>query len=474
MSKGFREAYESMPFNKDATNDHENGWQGGADYSHHTDGGFGGNKKPLPIKSVAEVISEAGEAVPWIIENVLARGALTEFSGLAKRGGKTTFWCHAIAAGARGEDHAGFQTEPAKYLYLTEQGNNFAGALRESGLAEYPEHVNIVQFKDVSAVGWDTLIHQAGAEVKRRGLDALIVDTFAVFARLKGSEENDSGPVADRMRVLRLVAQKYDIGVALIRHSGKDGTPRGSSAFEAEADICVTLSRPEGRHAPSVRRITGIGRYGEWERNIQLTDGRFVSLGTDSRIEFNRAVKFVKSVLPASPEAGMKKQEILDRRAGEDAEISASTLDRALSWLVKQGDVGEKQLMDRRGKPKVYWLAHKPSGEDPIYSPLIHKGFGENKSVSGKEGGFIYSHQTPSPNGGNKSGNPDTPPEDDPVTAFLNDPPGGLVGQLGMCRKDERLIRPTCSTIAYEIYGTATRHSEVEPVLRRWLGKAGA
>jgi hypothetical protein len=346
-------------------------------YSHQIDGGFGGNKQPLPVKTVDQIISEAGEEVPWVVENVCARGALTEFSGLAKRGGKTTFWSYAIAAGARGEDHAGFATMPAKYLYLTEQGNNFAGALRASGLTEYPEHINIVQFKDVSAVQWDTLIRQAGAEAKRRSLDALIIDTFAVFARLKGSEENDSGPVAERMRVLRLVAQKYEIAVVLIRHAGKDGTPRGSSAFEAEADICVILSRPEGRHAPSVRRISGIGRYGEWERNIQLVNDRFVSLGTDTKIEFHKAVKFIKSVLHNSPEGGLKKQEIMDKRTGLDEEITASTLDRALAWLVKQGEVGEKQLMDQRGKPKVYWLAYKPpSGDAPVDS-----------------------HQTPSPNG---------------------------------------------------------------------------
>ena len=307
----------------------------------------------LPVKTVDELFSEAGEAVPWVIENVLARGALTEFSGPAKRGGKTTYWLHGIAAGARGDDHAGFTTVGARYLYLTEQGNNFAGALQDSGLSEYPDFVRIVQFKDVSAVHWDALIHRAGAEAKRRNLDALIVDTFAVFARLKGTEENDSGSVADRMRVLRLVAQKYNLAVALIRHAGKDGTPRGSSAFEAEADICVTLSRPEGRHAPTVRRIAGIGRYGEWVRNIQLEGGRYISLGTDDKIEFNKAVGFVKSVLPDSPENGIKKQNVLDKRAGEEENISARTLDRALAWLVKQGDVGERQLMNQRGKPKV-------------------------------------------------------------------------------------------------------------------------
>ncbi len=229
----------------------------GSIYSRHIDEGFSVNKQSnedsLPIKTVEEVIEEAEKTVPWVVDGLLTRGAVTDFSGLAKKGGKTTFWCHAINAGARGEEHGGLITVPARYLYLTEQGNNFAQALKESGLADHSEHVRIVQFKDVSAKQWDSLINQAAAEAHRRGLDVLLVDTFAVFAKLKGSQENEAGPVADRMRVLRLVAQRYNLAVLLIRHAGKDGTARGSSAFEAEADICVTLSRLEGRHAPSVR-----------------------------------------------------------------------------------------------------------------------------------------------------------------------------------------------------------------------------
>jgi len=326
------------------------------------DGEFDRYKSPLPTKTVEEIVSEAGEGPSWVVENNLARGAVTDFSGLAKKGGKTTFWLHAIAAGAKGEDHAGFATEPAKYLYLTEQGGNFADALRDSGVTEYPGHIRIVQFKDVTAVEWERLIRRAGAETKRLGFDVLAVDTFAVFARLKGTEENDSGAVGDRMRVLRLVAQTYDIAVVVIRHAGKDGTPRGSSAFEAEADICINISRPEGRHAPTVRKLTGVGRYGEWERNVQLREGRYVSIGSDDRGEFNKAVRFVKAVLPESPEAGMKKQDMLDMRSDGDQGISSATLSRALAWLVKQGDVGEKQIVHQRGKPKVYWLVYKPSG----------------------------------------------------------------------------------------------------------------
>lgn len=366
-----------------------NAAEDGFDNTDHVDGGFDRNKPTLPLKTVEEVISEAGDGPSWVIENLLARGALTDFSGLAKKGGKTTFWLHGVAAGARGEDHGGLATVPARYLYLTEQGNNFSDALKESGIHEHPDYIGIVQFKDVPALEWNGLIREAGREAKRLGFDALVVDTFAVFARLKGTEENDSGAVGDRMRVLRLVAQEYDIAVVLVRHAGKDGTPRGSSAFEAEADICATITRPEGRHDPRVRKISAIGRYGEWERNVQLVDGHYISLGTDDKVEFNKAVRFVKATLPESPEAGMRKQELLDRRTGED--ISSATLSRALQWLVEQGDVGERQIMDQRGKPKVYWLAYKPPGGDrDIYfdqTPPANNGFDRNKTQDETSGG---------------------------------------------------------------------------------------
>jgi hypothetical protein len=238
-------------------------------------------------------------------------------------------------------------------------------------------------------------MNQAAQEIKRLGFDALIVDTFTVFARLKGTEENDVGPVAD-MRVLRAVAQHYDIGVVLIRHSGKDGTPRGSSAFEAEADICVTLAMPEGHHGPTVRRLKGKGRYGMWERNVELRDGRFVSLGSDDKVEFNKAVRFIKATLPESPEEGMKKSDILDARIGADADPSASTIDRALRCLVQKGDVGEMQLMRQRGKPKVYWLAYKPP-EGVTTRPLAtqQREFGGNESADADQQEGVYSNQTP-------------------------------------------------------------------------------
>ena len=48
-----------------------------------------------------------------------------------------------------------------------------------------------------------------------------MVDTFAVFAKLKGSQENDAGPVADRTRNAELLAQRPWFDVPLVLSTGR-------------------------------------------------------------------------------------------------------------------------------------------------------------------------------------------------------------------------------------------------------------
>ena len=74
------------------------------------------------------------------------------------------------------------------------------------------------------------------------------------------------------------------------------------------------------------------------------------------------------------------------------------------------GDVGDKQLMNQRGKPKVYWLAYKPPGVSTGVSTKrqhTHTGFGENQPNGSSEDTMIHSRQTLSntyDGGENKSG----------------------------------------------------------------------
>jgi hypothetical protein len=336
------------------------------DYLRHGLEGQGkidGNEYLLPSQSLEGFAARSGEGADWVIENLLARGEVTDFAGRAKLAGKTTFWCSAIDATTAGETHAGLETQPTKFLYLTEQGNNFLEAVEDAGLLNHPDALRIVQYRHVAGTAWASLIDAAARDAERMGTGAVIVDTFATFSGLADADENLSGPVGGRMRAARLAAQKHNVAVVIIRHTGKDGRPRGSSSFEAEADICVVLSKPEGRHDPRVRKLSAVGRHGMWERNVQLADGHFVSLGGDDRVAFKKAVAFIRATLPASPDAEFKKRDLLEARKPAD-DISSASVDRALEFLVKEEAVGERQLMNARGKPRVYWLAAR-GPEDP-------------------------------------------------------------------------------------------------------------
>ncbi len=59
--------------------------------------------------------------------------------------------------------------------------------------------------------------------------------------------------------------------------------------------------------------------------------------------------------------------------------------------------------------------------------------------------------------------------QEEPLRAFLEDPPAWLQTQLRRCREDEGTIKPTCASIAYQVYGTSTRWEEVKPFVERWL-----
>src|SRR5215211_2362371 len=167
------------------------------------------DKLLLPSSTPEELIDEEGESVDWLVEDVIARGAVTDFNGPAKKGGKTTFFLHAIAAGAQGEDIADFDTQPARYLYLSEQGNNIKLALEDAGLdkAPYSNYIRVVQYKAVADRKWKDLISNAAQDVITLGFDGLVVDTVAKFGKLRGAEENEAGPVGERMQHLTLVTQ---------------------------------------------------------------------------------------------------------------------------------------------------------------------------------------------------------------------------------------------------------------------------
>jgi hypothetical protein len=194
------------------------------------------------------------------------------------------------------------------------------------------------------------------------GFEVLVVDTFAGLSGLRGTEENNVGDILEKMSPLKAAAQKHGLAVLVARHAGKDGRGRGSSIFEGEADIVLTLGRPEGNRKGTARVLEGIGRHDGIPARItiELTDGGYVSLGSDDKIEFRRAVKAVTDVMPCRPDEAMTEEEILDAVVEE---VSRTTARRTLKELMEQAENPiRREGEGKKGNPYRYW---HPTHEEP-------------------------------------------------------------------------------------------------------------
>jgi DNA polymerase-1 len=341
-----------------------------------------GEKESLPVKSLREVVAEAEETPDFIIKDLLKKGELTDLSGLAKYSGKTTLVIHMLKAVRTGDLFLGEPTKEARMLYLTEQGNNFKEAIESAALDLDDEGFMVVQHRDVRGEEWEKLIEKAIELCEKDSLDILVVDTFAAFTKLAGSEENNAGDIRERMEPLKKAAQSHDLAVLVIRHAGKDGKGRGSSQFEAEVDIVATLKRPEGNHADTVRQLETIGRYGATKLNIELTKEGYVALGSDDKVAFNKAVKTIKGVLPRRKENAITEDALAEKAKGE---VSKGTLIRALRWLVDQETV-MREGSGRRGSPYTYWLPPREPDPPDSFSPNPHSLGGEKEKDEKTEG----------------------------------------------------------------------------------------
>jgi hypothetical protein len=342
-----------------------------------------GENEFLPVKSLREVVTEAEDTPDFIVKDLLKKGELTDLSGLAKFSGKTTLVMHMLRAVRTGDPFLGEPTKEAGVLYLTEQGNNFKEAIEAAGHGLDDDGFAVVQHRDVRGEEWASLIEKAVKVCERDYRDVLVVDTFAAFAELVGSEENNAGDIHERMEPLKKAAQSHGLAVLLVRHAGKDGKGRGSSQFEAEVDIVATLKRPEGNHAENVRQLETIGRYGATKSNMELTEEGYVPLGSDDRIAFSKAVRTIKGVLPRREENAITEDALVEKSKGE---ISKGTVIRALRWLVDQGTV-KREGLGKKGSPYTYWSPpENPHPEQP-FSPNPEPMDGGKERAEKAEGG---------------------------------------------------------------------------------------
>jgi DNA polymerase I-like protein with 3'-5' exonuclease and polymerase domains len=318
----------------------------------------------LPTESLKEVLEEAEENKEYFARPLFRKGELSLLVGAAKFSGKTTLTFSAINAIVSGDPFLGEGTKRAKVLYLSEQGNNLSQAIESSRLdVSDTENVAVVRFRSVWNEPWTDVIDRAVYTAKEQGREILVVDTFAAFSHLKGSEENDAGPVSERLEPLKLAAQAHDLAVALIHHSGRESVIRGSSAFDATVDTIIILSRPQGNQDETVRTIEAYGRCEPFKINAELTkEGVYVPIGSDSRVAFTKAVNAMRKVLPRKQEGAQDVNTLVKAAKASGAAVSKTKIEEALHWLHKQETV-QREGEGVRGNPYLFWMP------DSLFTP---------------------------------------------------------------------------------------------------------
>ncbi|MBA3424111.1 MAG: AAA family ATPase [Rubrobacter sp.] len=325
--------------------------------------------KHLPSYSVDELNETAREETPWVIEGIAAKGAVTDFYGPAKHGGKTTFITHACASIVDGLPFVGREVNQERVLYLTEMApDNFKDYLYNASNRKGDDFRTVFK-RDVWDMKWDELIATAGQMCADQERGVLVVDTFAEFSGIRGTEENNAGDVHEKLSALRKAAQVHDLAVILIRHANKEGKGRGSSAFEASVDIVIGYKRPDKANSESCARvIDAVGRWNEsnFTTNVELTDDGFTDCGDDKHILFNKAVRAIKDAAP------LGKGLAVERSVFKVEGVSQATVNNALDWLVDKGELSTTGA-GKKGDPYRFYVPTILSNNDPgpYTAPLL-------------------------------------------------------------------------------------------------------
>jgi DNA polymerase-1 len=320
-------------------------------------GSESGLNKSFPVYKVKEIKEQRekeGTEEGWFCPLFMRAGEITLFGGESKKSGKTTFYAHMLKCVHDGKPFMNMPTISSGALILTEQGSNILEATSKAGIQDDDE-IYFAFYKDLAKEEWPKVMEGAVEACLGLGVKILVVDTFTAFAKLKGSDENLSGEIIERMEPVLEAARAHGLHVSVLHHTGKDGEIRGSSAFQKDPDVIWVLRRPGGDHGPNVRALEGLGRYDAVNTtfNIALEDHGYVLLGTNSQIERAKASNHLLSEIPVGKENARRRTEVIS--AVEKAlDVSRTTIQRALEDLVEKHTV-LKETQRGKGNPVVLW-----------------------------------------------------------------------------------------------------------------------
>ncbi len=317
-----------------------------------------------------ELLPKAPE-IPWIVESLIARGAVTQFVGLWKAG-KTTYLAAMLHHLSKGGMFGGLEIAKSKALVITEE----AAWVWRRRCDEFGGGDNINFWcrpfaGRASWEQWDSFIRDLSLYVTREAYDLVVFDSMPNLWPVE--KENDAGEMARATVPMQRIAVA-GAGVLLVHHPRKgDGNQgqsgRGSGAFAATVDIIVELRRFEPDNLEDKRRVISVmGRFGTDERVVEWRGGaHFAYIGDKEGAKANEMLEAIVKTLEYEGRP-MSAKEIVENWP-DDEPPSKRTVERALRAAVKDGEL--VQVSERtRGRNAQSALYDLPPSSEPFFDPF--------------------------------------------------------------------------------------------------------
>jgi len=316
-------------------------------------------KAKLHRLDITQMLREDPPEVPWVVEGLVARGALTVLNG--REGEGKSLLAMVLAVGvATGTDEGGLVCRPGRVSIIDAENGRYEIHRRVKSLGLPAEGVELHEPE-----GFD--LRRDLGELERvleaDRPDLLVLDAYR---SLWGGEENDSREVAAVLDPLRNLVRRYDAGALLLHHSGKGngGGYRGSSAIGASAELGFTLARAPGdpdrarRYIETWKCRPAPEPPKRWlrlsaEMGLVLIDAAepFAAEGEEERPAEAPAQQALAPKLTESLARGPLTLSDLARRVGKTPGNGSVT--RTMRALEEQGSV-------ERGEDKLYRLSTFP------------------------------------------------------------------------------------------------------------------
>ncbi len=310
----------------------------------------------LPFHTAAEVSAEH-TIINWIIEGFATEGSVTEFTGKAKQGGKTTFLLAGIRRILDGAEFLGHPTQKCSVVYLTEERpKTFNQALKRADLLGRAD-LHILYWSDAANTPWPSIVRAAVKKASEVEAKMIVIDTVSQWAGFKGEEENSAGAAMEALRPVQ-EASATGLAVIVVRHERKSGgvvgeAARGSSAFAGAADIVISIRRPEGNTKPTLRTLQTLSRFDKVPPDlVELTDHGYVIVGGDTT---DLAVEGIRNMLSNSG-AALTVDEMM-----EASGLKRTTVQDAIKRLVND-KLAVRLAGGVKGTPFRYASANNAAG----------------------------------------------------------------------------------------------------------------